>query len=383
MALNLIDLTKDYLTPDVLSKVAGLAGEPLAATQKAMDATVPSLAGIACNQASTPGGASKILGLVSSSGLGPGVLKNFSGALSGGSATDGLLKTGANLLHGLLGDRVGDVAGVIADTSGVHPSSANKILAMLAPLFFGLLGKQVSSGGMSAANLPSLLASHRDSILQSAPAGLGPALGLSSNAKLCGAQPIRDAAPVVARVKKARFPIWGWLVPLLAIVALIFGIRPCNEPHGPRLTSIALPCGTVLSVTEGSFTYNLANFLITGSNSDLPKSFVFDHLNFDSGTTRLTSDSNPTVTNLISILKCYPNMQVELVGHTDNTGDAAANRQLSINRADAIRDMAVQAGVDANHISTAGYGAEKPIASNDTDEGRARNRRTELIVVSK
>jgi OOP family OmpA-OmpF porin len=119
------------------------------------------------------------------------------------------------------------------------------------------------------------------------------------------------------------------------------------------------------------------------SDSELPKTFVFDHLNFYSGTTRLTPDSNSTVTNLISIMKCYPTMQVQLEGHTDSTGDPTANKQLSVDRANAIRDQLVQAGVDTTRIATTGYGAEKPLASNDSDEGRARNRRTELVVVKK
>src|SRR5271155_6207800 len=104
MALNLIDLAKDYLTPDVLSKMAGLVGESPEATQGAWGAVVPSLPGIACNQASNPAGASRVLGLLNSSGLDSSVLSNFSGALNGGSATDGLLKTGSNLLNGLLGE---------------------------------------------------------------------------------------------------------------------------------------------------------------------------------------------------------------------------------------------------------------------------------------
>ena len=152
MALNLIDLAKDYLTPDVVSKMAGLVGETPAATQKAMGAVVPSLAGIACHQAATPAGASKVLGLVNSGGLDSGVLNNFSGALSGGNATEGLMNTGSNLLHGLLGDRLGDVSRVIANASGVQVSSATKLLGMAAPLFFGLLGKQV--GDSVKINIP-------------------------------------------------------------------------------------------------------------------------------------------------------------------------------------------------------------------------------------
>ena len=131
------------------------------------------------------------------------------------------------------------------------------------------------------------------------------------------------------------------------------------------MASITLPCGTVLSVEEGTFNYNLANYMVKGSDSELPKNFVFDHLNFDTATTRLTPDSNPTVTNLIAIMKCYPNMQVQLEGHTDSTGDAAANKQLSIDRANAIRDLLVQGGIDSARITTTGYGADKPIASND------------------
>ena len=379
MALNLIDLAKDYLTPDVLSKMSNLVGESPAATEKAMGAIVPSLAGVACNQASSPGGASRLLGLLSSSGVDSSMLSNFSGALSGGGATESLLSTGSGLLNGILGDKLGAVSNVIANFAGIQGSSATKLLSFAAPLLFGLLGKQVSSGGLSAATLPALLSSHRDTILRLAPPGLASALGLSSNSNLCGAA---APLPVAAPVKKG-FPIWGWLLPLVAIIAALIGWRACSAPQGPRMASLTLPCGTVLSVEEGTFNYNLANFLLKGSDSELPKTFVFDHLNFDSATTKLTPESNPTVTNLIAIVKCYPTMQIQLEGHTDSTGDPAANKQLSIDRANAIRDLLVQAGVDSSRITTTGYGADKPIASNDTDEGRAKNRRTELVVIKR
>jgi OmpA-OmpF porin, OOP family len=76
-------------------------------------------------------------------------------------------------------------------------------------------------------------------------------------------------------------------------------------------------------------------------------------------------------------------MQVELDGHTDNTGNAAANKQLSIDRATALRDMLTQAGIDPARIATQGYGADKPVASSDTEEGKAKNRRTELVVIKR
>ena len=379
MALNLIDLAKDYLTPDVISKLSGQIGEAPAATEKALGAAIPSLAGIACNQASTPGGASKLMSLLSTSGLDSGLLNNFAGALVGGSATDGLLRTGNNLLSGLLGDKLGPVANTIASFAGIQPSSATRLLGFVAPLLFGLLGKHVTANGLTASALPALLASHRETILKFAPPGLASALGLSSNSNLCGAAPVAAPTPVV---EKKGFPLWGWLLPLLLLIAAFLWWRSCN-PSGPRMASITLPCGTVLSVEEGTFNYNLANFMLKGSDSELPKEIVFDHLNFDTGTTRLTPESQPTVTTLIAIMKCYPNSQYRLEGHTDNTGDPAANKTLSMDRANAIRDLLVQGGIDSSRLSTEGYGADKPIASNDTDEGRAKNRRTELIVLKK
>jgi len=381
MALNLIDLAKDYLTPDVLSKLAGQIGETPAATERAIGAAIPSLAGVACNQASTPGGATKLLSLLNTSGLDTGILSNFAGALSGGAATEGLLRTGNNLVSGLLGDKLGAVANTIASFAGIQASSVTRLLGFLAPLLFGLLGKQVASGGVTAASLPGLLASHRDTIMKFAPPGLASALGLGSNSNLCGAAPAPVVSPVAVPEKKG-FPIWGWLLPLLVLIAGFLWWRSCN-PSGPRMASITLPCGTVLSVEEGSFNYNLANFMLHGPDSELPKEIVFDHLNFDTGTTRLTPESQPTVTTLVSIMKCYPNSQYRLEGHTDNTGDPAANKTLSVDRANAIRDLLVQGGIDTSRLSTEGYGADKPIASNDTEEGRAKNRRTELIVLKK
>ena len=130
----------------MISKLAGQIGETPAATERAIGAAIPSLAGVACNQASTPGGATRLLSLLNTSGLDTGVLSNFAGALMGGAATDGLLRTGNNLLSGLLGDKLGSVANTIARFAGIQGSSATGLLGLLAPLLFGLLGKQVATG---------------------------------------------------------------------------------------------------------------------------------------------------------------------------------------------------------------------------------------------
>jgi OOP family OmpA-OmpF porin len=147
------------------------------------------------------------------------------------------------------------------------------------------------------------------------------------------------------------------------------------------LTSLTLPGGAHLSVPAGSINYNLATFL--GSSEAAPRTFVFDHLNFESSSTNLTPESVPTVNALGSILNAYPSSRVQLAGYTDNTGDPQANRILSLNRALAIRAMLINQEIRPDRVVAIGLGEDHPVAANDTEDGRARNRRLELTVTRK
>ena len=76
-------------------------------------------------------------------------------------------------------------------------------------------------------------------------------------------------------------------------------------------------------------------------------------------------------------------MKVELAGHTDNVGDAAANVTLSVDRSNKVKSYLVEKGVSADRLIAKGYGQDQPLESNDTPEGRQKNRRTELRIISK
>jgi OOP family OmpA-OmpF porin len=105
---------------------------------------------------------------------------------------------------------------------------------------------------------------------------------------------------------------------------------------------------------------------------------VLEGVNFATGKAEITPESREVLDRVAASLVANPEIKVDVAGHTDNTGSRAMNVKLSQARADAVRDYLVSKGVSADRLSTKGYGPDRPIASNDTAEGRAKNRRTEL-----
>jgi len=150
-----------------------------------------------------------------------------------------------------------------------------------------------------------------------------------------------------------------------------------------KLSELQLPGGVRISVPEGSFNYSVASWLANTTDTAVPKRFVFDELNFESGSTALTPESVDTMSSLVAVLKAYPAVSVTFEGHTDNTGDAVANKKLSLDRATAVKDLMVKGGIAESRITPAGFGQENPIAPNDTEQGRAKNRRLEMVVVKR
>jgi outer membrane protein OmpA-like peptidoglycan-associated protein len=101
--------------------------------------------------------------------------------------------------------------------------------------------------------------------------------------------------------------------------------------------------------------------------------FAFDSYN-------LQPESTPELKQLGRFLLDYPTVKIEIAGHTDNVGQAAYNLDLSAKRAKAVVDFLIRGGIAAERLTYKGYGTSRPVASNDTEQGRAQNRRTEVEI---
>ena len=101
---------------------------------------------------------------------------------------------------------------------------------------------------------------------------------------------------------------------------------------------------------------------------------------FDTGSFTLKPAARETMAKISGILLAHPGLTLQIEGYTDSVGSDEFNQQLSEQRAGSVRDFLVSQGVSASAVTAKGFGKTQPVASNDTPEGRQRNRRVEIVV---
>jgi len=142
--------------------------------------------------------------------------------------------------------------------------------------------------------------------------------------------------------------------------------------------------GELLSfeIEERTRSFNKAVETALASEDEAAKVLRLDNVRFETGSANLTPLSRYEIDNLAGVMSKYPNMTIQLAGHTDNTGDADQNQELSERRANTVKEQLVRKGVAESRLVAVGYGQNQPVADNATEDGRRENRRTEFRIIT-
>jgi outer membrane protein OmpA-like peptidoglycan-associated protein len=168
-----------------------------------------------------------------------------------------------------------------------------------------------------------------------------------------------------------------------------------DEVSGDFLVSLPSDGNYALNVSKDGYLFHSENFELGDiANQIKPKmidvplseiktgeSMVLRNIFFETNEYKLKPESTTELERLIKMLQENPTLKIEISGHTDNTGSEAVNQRLSESRAKAVYDYLINKGILANRLTYVGYGLSKPIAPNDTEDGRAQNRRTEIRIL--
>jgi len=253
MAVNLVSLIMQFLTPDMIGRIASALGLDRNNTQTAIGAAIPGLLAGLSGVAAQPGGAQKLVDTVRQQ---TGALGSFANML-GASGQSSLIEKGSQILSSLLGGRDQTaLAGAVSKYAGLGQNASGSLLGMLAPIVMGTIGQQQGTRSLDAGGIASLLSSQKDNIVAALPAGFANLLGGTGLLDSLGgaARTATAAAGQTARVTASAARAIGdtgqraasvsrnwlyWLIPLLAILALlIYFFRPAEQVVQPGVPTI-------------------------------------------------------------------------------------------------------------------------------------------------
>jgi hypothetical protein len=339
MSVNILELLNSGIGKQLIGQAGSMLGESDSGIQSAVGSMMPALLGGMMSKAATPQGAGDLFKMVQGLNIDTGSLGNIAGMLAGaaggGGGASALQSMGTSLLTGLLGgDKTNNLASALASVAGIKPSSASSLLSLGAPLVMGVVKKMVGDGGLDASGLASALLGQK-SALQGV--NLDPritgALGFNSMSSMLGALPNAAAATGAAAAAGASgLRRWlPWIIGALALLLLWnwFSGRKTESAPVPAPAAVeapvAAPVAPAVAVT-------------------LPASVYFE-----TGSAAIGDEGKATISGAAAIVAAEGG-NVAVTGHTDKTGDAAANEELAKQRALAVRDALMAAGVAESSI---------------------------------
>jgi outer membrane protein OmpA-like peptidoglycan-associated protein len=375
---NVMDMVHSPWMGEIFWKISGVFRESPDGVKRGFESAVPlSVVGLA-QRASTQEGAQELLSTLKG-GQYPHLDQNeLSQVAADPASTAQVAQSSEGFLTRLFGNKQRGVVDGLASSAGVSPSSASKLLGLALPMVLGFVGKQAAARNLDATGLSGFLASQRQLVDGALPGPLSHLVGSDAAPHVVPASSYPHARP-------RRSGRWI-LLPLAVIAALALLLSRRGGRHETPTVQRAPQTGGITDMTRplalhaGSMT--AFSQAISGTHA-LPQRFVLSDLTFHTGSAEIESNSARVLDDLAQVLTANPGARIRVEGHTDNTGAREANQQLSQARAESTRAYLISKGIAGDRIEVAGHGQDRPLGSNEEASGRAENRRTEVVLLSR
>lgn len=402
MADNFLDMALNQLGSaglDALGNALGLSGDQREAAVRTGGSTL--LAGMLNKGTSKTGMASIFKHVTESEDFD---FSSIADVFRDPARVSSLEEKGGGLLDALFGGKSTNAVNLLASALNLDGRTGSSLMKLLGPVVMSLLGKVVKGKGLDISGLASFLFGQKEYIKGKIPDGLLKELGVNDFSDLGAslesrghAEPLEPRPQKVRHAEKGRTGFAKWFWPILIALAALWALNMCakkealddEQPGAVILEEEQVMTGEDRDMggdrmegqasTDG-FASSFKEYLQSDAR-DPNREFPLT-IEFAQDSARPTSESVPDVNELVAILQDNSGMTIAIEGHTSSEGDEMRNQSLSQQRAEVVRQMLIDKGIDANRITATGMGSAKPVADNATEEGKQRNRRITVRVVT-
>lgn len=444
MVANLLRELQDDLGGQLVKQASSFLGANEAQTSSALSGILPTILGGLAKNASSGDGIAAIFDLIKNNNIDGSMLSNIGSMFGDADKSSAMMDMGGKLLKMVLGNNSSSIIDTIASFSGMKKESTGSLMSIAGPILMSIIGRKVSNKGLNMAGLASLLMGQKDFVKAALPAGLSgiadtlgfdgigrnqaeavtaaakkdnkrgwlmpvligglAILGLLYLLRGCGGTGIdmvdSAAGTVLDKTEQAAKGAKDGVAGAMDATgdalkegagavadgagSLADGAKDMAGKAGEMAenaldatTQAARDALASIKFAAGSAGEKMNNFF---KGNEATATFTFKNLTFDTGSADLQEGSLEYLNQLVAIMNAYPKSKITVVGHTDNTGNAAKNEALSLARANSVKNYMERQGIGSERIMAEGKGGAMPVADNGTADGRAQNRRIEVQV---
>ena len=441
MAFNLIEnINTAFEKANLEAKIKSFLGENEANIKVGLAFAIPTVVGFVAQKSSNTEGAGGLLNILRTGNHSGNIFNTLSSLFDGRTNMNNFTTSGKQANKIYVGENVPQLSEMLTKAAGFKKSeSAGIFFNLVTPVILSAINKQVSIQNLQVTNLRDFMKEQNTLSGEYLPKGVHEMLGVAQAETKKMPTPIEKTVfenKVETKIETKAEPkpnydpkvrpktvanvstdeenpismrttlLWGGGI--LATLGVVYGLWSMMKktPNGANPTAkveqtpVAQPTATpadtpktiapitpiapaAVNSPKGSLEEKMTNYINNQADSTLKSKWLdFDKVSFEGETANLKPESMTQIQNIITILKENPRVTVKIGGFVDNA-TALANPKLSSQRAITVFRELIKAGIVRSRLRADGYGATVPIASNDTEEGRAKNRRVALIFITK